>query len=235
MSVLELRDVIRVHGDGETAVHALRGVSLTVDPGELVAVMGPSGSGKSTLLNLAGGLDEPTSGSVLVEGTDLNGLSRTQLAAVRRRSVGYVFQDFNLIPALTAAENVALPRELDGVRMREVRRESAAALEEVGLSELADRFPDELSGGQRQRVAIASALVGPRRLVLADEPTGALDSRTGEWVLRLLRTRCDAGAAGVLVTHEARHAAWADRVVFLRDGAMVDETGRATPVEALLQ
>jgi len=235
MSVLELRDVIRVHGDGETAVHALRGVSLTVDPGELVAVMGPSGSGKSTLLNLAGGLDEPTSGSVLVEGTDLNGLSRTQLAAVRRRSVGYVFQDFNLIPALTAAENVALPRELDGVRMREVRRESAAALEEVGLSELADRFPDELSGGQRQRVAIARALVGPRRLVLADEPTGALDSRTGEWVLRLLRTRCDAGAAGVLVTHEARHAAWADRVVFLRDGAMVDETGRATPVEALLQ
>jgi len=235
MSVLELADVVRVHGSGETAVHALRGVSLTVEPGELVAVMGPSGSGKSTLLNLAGGLDAPTSGTVLVEGTDLGGLSRAQLAAVRRRSVGYVFQDFNLIPALTAAENVALPRELDGVRMREVRRESAAALEDVGLSELADRFPDELSGGQRQRVAIARALVGPRRLVLADEPTGALDSRTGEWVLRLLRTRCDAGAAGVLVTHEARHAAWADRVVFLRDGAMVDETGKATPVEALLK
>jgi putative ABC transport system ATP-binding protein len=234
MTVLELCDVVRVHGSGETAVHALRGVSLTVEPGELVAVMGPSGSGKSTLLNLAGGLDAPTSGTVLVEGTDLGGLSRAQMAAVRRRSVGYVFQDFNLIPALTAAENVALPRELDGIRMRDVRRESAAALDEVGLSELADRFPDELSGGQRQRVAIARALVGPRRLVLADEPTGALDSRTGEWVLRLLRTRCDAGAAGVLVTHEARHAAWADRVVFLRDGAMVDETGRATPVEALL-
>jgi putative ABC transport system ATP-binding protein len=234
MTVLELCDVVRVHGCGETAVHALRGVSLTVEPGELVAVMGPSGSGKSTLLNLAGGLDAPTSGTVLVEGTDLGGLSRAQMAAVRRRSVGYVFQDFNLIPALTAAENVALPRELDGIRMRDVRRESTAALDEVGLSELADRFPDELSGGQRQRVAIARALVGPRRLVLADEPTGALDSRTGEWVLRLLRTRCDAGAAGVLVTHEARHAAWADRVVFLRDGAMVDETGRATPVEALL-
>jgi putative ABC transport system ATP-binding protein len=235
MTVLELRDVVRVHGSGETAVHALRGITLTVDPGELVAVMGPSGSGKSTLLNLAGGLDEPTSGSVLVEGNDLGGLSRAQLAAVRRRSVGYVFQDFNLIPALTAAENVALPRELDGVRPREVRRESAAALDEVGLTELADRFPDELSGGQRQRIAIARALVGPRRLVLADEPTGALDSRTGEWVLRLLRARCDAGAAGVLVTHEARHAAWADRVVFLRDGAMVDETGHATPVEALLR
>jgi len=234
MSVLELHEVTRVHGSGDTAVQALRGVSLVVEPGELVAVMGPSGSGKSTLLNLAGGLDEPTSGAVLVEGTDLGRLSRAALAAVRRRSVGYVFQDFNLIPALTAAENVALPRELDGVRVRELRREARAALEEVELAELADRFPDELSGGQRQRVAIARALVGPRRLVLADEPTGALDSRTGEWVLRLLRSRCAAGAAGVLVTHEARHAAWADRVVFLRDGAMVDETGRATPVEALL-
>jgi putative ABC transport system ATP-binding protein len=235
MSVLELHDVTRVHGHGEAAVHALRGVSLTVEPGELVAVMGPSGSGKSTLLNLAGGLDAPTSGSVCVEGTDLGGLSRARLAAVRRRSVGYVFQEFNLIPALTAAENVALPRELDGVKPRAVRGEAQAALDEVGLGELADRFPDELSGGQRQRIAIARALVGPRRLVLADEPTGALDSQTGEWVLRLLRTRCDAGAAGVLVTHEARHAAWADRVVFLRDGAMVDETGRATPVEALLR
>ena len=233
--VLELRDLVRVHGHGAAEVHALRGVELGVLPGELVAVMGPSGSGKSTLLNLAGGLDTPTSGTVLVEGVDLAGLSRAELAAVRRRSVGYVFQDFNLIPALTAAENVALPRELDGLRMREARREALAALEEVELADVPDRFPDELSGGQRQRVAIARALVGPRRLVLADEPTGALDSRTGEWVLRLLRARCDGGASGVLVTHEARHAAWADRVVFLRDGAMVDETGRATPVEALLE
>ena len=157
------------------------------------------------------------------------------MAALRRRSVGYVFQDFNLIDALTAAENVALPRELDGVRAREARRDALAALEEVGLADVADRFPDELSGGQRQRTAIARALVGPRRLVLADEPTGALDSQTGEWILRLLRSRCDAGASGVLVTHEARHAAWADRVVFLRDGSMVDETGYATPVEALLE
>jgi putative ABC transport system ATP-binding protein len=233
--VLELRDVTRVHGRGDTAVHALRGVSLCVAPGELVAVMGPSGSGKSTLLHLAGGLDEPSGGAVLVEGTDIGGLSRSQLAALRRRSIGYVFQEFNLIPALTAAENVGLPRELDGVRLREVRREAQAALAEVGLGDEAGRFPDELSGGQRQRVAIARALVGPRRLVLADEPTGALDSRTGEWVLRLLRSRCDAGASGVLVTHEARHAAWADRVVFLRDGAMVDDTGHATPVEALLK
>jgi putative ABC transport system ATP-binding protein len=197
--------------------------------------MGPSGSGKSTLLNLAGGLDAVTGGQVLVEDTDLGTLSRTQLAALRRRSVGYVFQDFNLIPALTAAENVALPLELDGTRVREARRAAMAALGELGLEELADRFPDELSGGEQQRVAIARALVGSRRLVLADEPTGALDSRTGELVLRLLRARCEAGASGVLVTHEARHAAWADRVVFLRDGAMVDDTGRATPVEALLE
>ena len=233
--VLEMEDVERVHGRDETAVHALRGVSLGVLPGELVAVMGPSGSGKSTLLNLAGGLDRPTSGTVQVEGAELGTLSRAELAALRRRSVGYVFQEFNLIPALTAAENVALPRELDGLRPREARREAIAALEEVGLDDVADRFPDELSGGQRQRIAIARALVGPRRLVLADEPTGALDSRTGELVLRLLRARCDAGASGVLVTHEARHAAWANRVVFLRDGAMVDDTGAATPVEALLR
>jgi putative ABC transport system ATP-binding protein len=235
MSVLELRDVSRVHGSGETAVHALRAVSLNVAAGELVAVMGPSGSGKSTLLSLAGGLDSPTSGTVLIEGIDLAGLSRHELAAVRRRSAGYVFQDLNLIPALTAAENVALPRELDGVRPRAVRGEALAALEEVGLVELADRFPDELSGGQQQRVAIARALVGPRRLVLADEPTGALDSVAGELVLKLLRSRCDAGASGVLVTHEARHAAWADRVVFLRDGIMVDDTGVAAPVETLLR
>ena len=234
MSVLELRGVSRVHGTGETAVHALRGVSLKVEECELVAVMGPSGSGKSTLLNLAGGLDAPTSGEVLVEGTDLAGLSRHALAAVRRRSAGYVFQDLNLIPALTAAENAALPRELDGVKVRTARREAIHALEEVGMDELADRFPDELSGGQQQRVAIARALVGPRRLVLADEPTGALDSTTGEMVLRLLRARCDAGASAVLVTHEARHAAWADRVVFLRDGTLVDETGAAKPVESLL-
>ena len=235
MTVLELRAVERTHRSGETVVHALRGVDLTVAAGELVAVMGPSGSGKSTLLNLAGGLDDPTAGAVRVEDVDLGTLSRAELAALRRRSIGYVFQDFNLIPALTAGENVALPRELDGAGVRDARRDALAALEAVGIAEVADRFPDELSGGQQQRVAIARALVGERRLVLADEPTGALDSHTGELVLRLLRARCEAGAAGVLVTHEARHAAWADRVVFLRDGAMVDDTGHATPVEALLE
>lgn len=232
--VLELRSVSRVHGEGPTAVHALRAVSLGVRPGELVAVMGPSGSGKSTLLHLAGGLDHPTDGAVLVEGAELGALDRARLAARRRRSIGYVFQDLNLIPALTAAENVALPRELDGVRYRIARSEAVTALAEVGVDELADRFPDEMSGGQQQRVAIARALVGPRRVVLADEPTGALDSHTGEEVLRVLRGRCDAGAAGLLVTHEARHAAWADRVIFLRDGALVDETEPAATPDVLL-
>ena len=227
-SLLRLADVTRVHGTGATAVHALRGVSLDVVAGELVAVMGPSGSGKSTLLHLAGGLDLPTGGTVEVDGTDLTGLDQTGRARLRRTALGYVFQDFNLIPALTAAENVGLPRELDGAAPAQARVEALEALAEVGLAEAADRFPDELSGGEQQRVAIARAVVGTRRLILADEPTGALDTDTGEEVLRLLRRRCDAGAGGVLVTHEPRHAAWADRVVFLRDGRVVDESPSAS-------
>jgi putative ABC transport system ATP-binding protein len=234
-AILELRAVHRTHGSGTTAVHALQGVSLTVCPGELVGVMGPSGSGKSTLLNLAGGLDAPTSGEVVVAGRPLAGMNRRQLAALRRQAVGYVFQDLNLLPSLTAVENVALPLELDGRSVRAARRVALAALSEVELTEVAGRFPDELSGGQQQRVAIARALVGQRRLVLADEPTGALDTQTGEAVLRLLRSRVDAGAAGVLVTHEARHAAWADRVIFLRDGRIVDTSGPLPQVEDLLE
>lgn len=231
--VLHIQGLTRVHGTGAAEVHALRGIDLSVFPGELVAVMGPSGSGKSTLLTIAGGLDTPSSGRVLVEGTDIGAVGGRDLAALRRRSIGYVFQDYNLIPALTAAENVALPLELDGRSARKARAEAVTALEEMGLAEVADRFPDEMSGGQQQRVAIARALVGNRRLVLADEPTGALDSETGEAVLALLRARCDAGAAGVLVTHEPRFAAWADRVIFLRDGSMVDQTLRSQP-ETLL-
>ncbi|MGN5634374.1 ABC transporter ATP-binding protein [Streptomyces sp. AC154] len=222
--VLELRSLTRTHGTGIAEVHALRGINLSVHAGELVAVMGPSGSGKSTLLTIAGGLDTATAGQVVIEGQDIASLGRKGVAALRRRSVGYVFQDYNLIPALTAAENVALPRELDGVPVRKARKEARAALEEMNLLEIGDRFPDEMSGGQQQRVAIARALVGDRRLVLADEPTGALDSETGETVLALLRNRCDQGAAGVMVTHEPRYAAWADRVVFLRDGSIVDQT-----------
>jgi putative ABC transport system ATP-binding protein len=233
-SVLELLEVSRVHGAGATAVQALRGVSLHVAAGEFVAIMGPSGSGKSTLLNIAGGLDTASTGDVLVEGVSLAGMTRADLASVRRRAVGYVFQELNLIPALTAAENVSLPRELDGSSARKARSEALVALEEVDLTDLADRFPDELSGGQQQRVAIARALVGPRRLILADEPTGALDSVTGEDVMRLLRARCDGGAAAVLVTHDIRLAGWSDRVVFLRDGLVVDDTGARPDAATLL-
>jgi putative ABC transport system ATP-binding protein len=222
MTFVRLVEVARVHGEGATAVHALKGVNLEVDAGELVAVMGPSGSGKSTLLNLVGGLDRPTSGTVHIDGQDL--ATVRDLAALRRRSVGYVFQDLNLITSLTAVENVMLPRELDGLRSGLARGEAMAVLAEIDVEHLADRFPDELSGGQRQRVAIARALVGERRLLLADEPTGALDTRTGDEILQTLRARCDAGVTVLLVTHEPRYAAWADRVVFLRDGMITDTT-----------
>lgn len=232
--VLELRGVSRVHGEGAAEVHALRSVDLQLLAGELVAVMGPSGSGKSTLLTLGGGLDRPTAGEVIVEGQSLAKASAKDLAAMRRRSVGYVFQDLNLIPTLTAAENVGLPLELDGASRRSARRAALKSLEDVELDELADRFPDEMSGGQQQRVAIARALVGPRRVLLADEPTGALDSLTGEAVLRVLRKRIDRGAAGLLVTHDARHAAWADRIVFLRDGQITDTTAAEFSAESLL-
>jgi putative ABC transport system ATP-binding protein len=233
--VLTMRNVIRTYGAGELEVHALAGIDLEVAAGELVAIMGPSGSGKTSLLSIAGGLDSPTSGDVLVSGQSLTTRKPRELAALRRRSIGYVFQQLNLIPSLTAAENVMLPRELDGVSTRQARREAYAALAEVGLETLTDRFPDEMSGGQQQRVAIVRALIGERTLILADEPTGALDSQTGEEVLRLLRSRCDAGAAGLLVTHDARHAAWANRVVFLRDGSIIDQTIAAVDPESLLK
>ncbi|GAA4660686.1 ABC transporter ATP-binding protein [Arthrobacter cryoconiti] len=221
--VLQLAGVNRTYGAGATAVAALRNVNLTIHAGEFVAVMGPSGSGKSSLLTLSGGLDKATSGEVFVEGTPLSGLSINELARLRRRAVGYVFQDFNLVPTLTAVENVALPRELDGIPARKARRQAMDALRLVDIEQLADRFMDQMSGGQQQRVAIARAIVGQRRLILADEPTGALDSNTGDSILEVLRGRAEAGAAVVLVTHEARHAGWADRVVFLRDGRIVDE------------
>ncbi|MCR2814956.1 ABC transporter ATP-binding protein [Microbacterium jiangjiandongii] len=226
-SVLRLVGVTQQYGVGETAVSALAGVDLEVARGELVAVMGASGSGKSTLLSIAGGLQRPTTGEVIVEGTYLSTASRRELAQLRRQSLGFVFQDFNLIPTLTAMENVTLPLELDGFRARVARRAGKDALASVGLEDKLDAYPDDLSGGQQQRVAIARAVVGGRRLILADEPTGALDSVTGEAVMRMLRTRVDAGAAGILVTHEPRHAAWADRIVFLRDGRIVDESRRA--------
>ncbi|WP_017571347.1 ABC transporter ATP-binding protein [Nocardiopsis halotolerans] len=231
---LLMRGVGRVHGRGPSRVAALTGVDLEVVPGELVAVMGPSGSGKSTLLTLAGGLDSPTEGDVAVGGRNLAGLDARARARLRRRRIGYVFQDFNLIPSLTAVENVSLPLELDGVATRAARREARSALAEVGLAGTDDRFPEQMSGGQRQRVAIARALVGPRRLVLADEPTGALDSATGEEVVTVLRDRVDQGAAGLMVTHDSRYAAWADRTVFLRDGRVTTSTGSRLGLESLV-
>ncbi|MFV0430381.1 MAG: ABC transporter ATP-binding protein [Arachnia sp.] len=232
-AALELVCVSKTHGDGDAAVTALDQVSLTVGDQDFVAVMGPSGSGKSTLLQLAGGLATPTLGEVLVAGQPLGGLSATQRALVRRRSVGYVFQEANLLPGLTAAENVAFPLELDGISGAQARREALALLGEVGVEELADRRPEDMSGGQAQRVAIARALTGQRRLLLADEPTGALDSTAGELMMRVLRERADRGVAVVLVTHDARFAAWADRTVFLRDGRCVDIAAASDPAHLL--
>ena len=234
MSYLELRQVSKSYGQGPTEVQALRQVDLSVDAAELVAVMGPSGSGKSTMLTIAGSLEQPTSGEVLVGGAALSAMSRNDRARLRRRSIGYVFQDFNLLAGLTAVENVTLPLELDGVTARAARAAGMEAIEALGLGDRAARFPDELSGGERQRVAIARAVVGDRRLLLADEPSGALDSANGETVMRLIRAACQRGVAGVVVTHDAQLASWADRVVFLRDGRVVDQTSPPLGPESLL-
>jgi len=235
MIVVELRRVSKVYGTGPARVQALHDVDLSVEAGSMVAVMGQSGSGKTTLLTIAGSLEDPTSGEVLVGGTSLATMSRNGRARLRRRSIGYVFQDFNLLAGLTAAENVALPLELDGLPARKARRVGLAALEELGLGEQASRFPDELSGGEQQRVAIARAVVGERRLILADEPTGALDSVNGEAVMRLVRAASRRGVAAVVVTHDAQLASWADRVVFLHDGRVIDQTVPPPGPESLLQ
>jgi putative ABC transport system ATP-binding protein len=201
----------------------------------MVAVMGPSGSGKSTLLTIAGTLEEPTSGEVLIAGQPVAGMSRNARAGLRRRTIGYVFQDFNLLPGLTAAENVTLPLELDGLSARKARVVGLKALERLGLGERAAHYPDQLSGGERQRVAIARAMVGERRLLLADEPSGALDSANGEAVMRLLHDACtNHRMTAVVVTHDAHLASWADRVVFLRDGRVTDRTAPAPGPESLL-
>ncbi|KUM29509.1 macrolide ABC transporter ATP-binding protein [Arthrobacter sp. EpRS66] len=233
--VLQLRKVCMTYGNGATSVGALRDINLDVSAGEFVAVMGPSGSGKSSLLTLAGGLEKATSGEIYVENTPLGTLNINELARLRRRAIGYVFQDFNLVPSLTALENVALPRELDGVPSRKALRQAMDALRSVGIDKLAGRFMDQISGGQRQRVAIARAIVGQRRLILADEPTGALDTASGDGIMEVLRRRADAGCAVVLVTHEARHAGWADRVLFLKDGRIVDQAAQSYDPTDLLE
>ena len=229
-----LSDVTRVHGSGETAVTALAGVSLEIFPGELVAVMGPSGSGKSTLLNVAGGLDRPTSGTVSIGGDTLTDLGPRDLAKLRRRRMGFVFQDYNLIPSLTAAENVALPLELDGTRARAARRQARHTLDLMNLMELSDRYPDQMSGGQQQRVAIARAILGRPTVMFADEPTGNLDSRSGGEILELLRRSVeDMGQTTIMVTHDASAATIADRIVFLADGRIVRTQGPSTSAEVL--
>ena len=228
--LLVLDEISKVYGSGDTAVRAVDAISLTVERGELVALMGTSGSGKSTVLALAGGLTSPTSGEVQIDGTNLAALSARRLARLRRRTIGFIFQEYNLVPSLTAVENVALPLELDGWNIGRARVAAREALTLVELAGLEARYPADLSGGQRQRVAIARAVVGPRELILADEPTGALDSENGERVLALLRRRVDAGAGGLLVTHDPAFAAWADRVVFLRDGRAIDESQSERPL-----
>jgi putative ABC transport system ATP-binding protein len=234
VSVLELRGVSKTYGLGTAEVRALAGIDLSVRAGEMVAVMGPSGSGKSTMLTIAGSLEEPSSGEVLVCGVALAGMSRGRRARLRRRVIGYVFQDFNLLPGLTAVENVALPLELDGVPVSKARAAALTALAALGVAERADWFPDQLSGGERQRVAIARAVVGEHRLLLADEPSGALDSVNAGEVMRLLHEACQRGVAAVVVTHDAQLAAWADRIVLLRDGRLTGTTTRPPGPESLL-
>ena len=234
MSMLELRHVSKSYGEGANEVDAISDIDLSVERGSLVAIMGPSGSGKSTLLTIAGSLEEPTTGEVSIDGVRLSGMSRNDKARLRRRSVGYVFQDFNLLAGLTAVENVSLPLELDGTSMKKALTKGLAALEGLGLGDRAENYPDQLSGGERQRVAIARAVVGDRSLLLADEPSGALDSVNGEAVMRMILAACHGGVAAVVVTHDAKLASWADRVVFLRDGRAVDETLPPPTPEELL-
>jgi putative ABC transport system ATP-binding protein len=234
MSCLELRDISKVYGEGAAEVNALQHVDLSVDAGSLVAVMGASGSGKSTLLTIAGSLEDPSTGEVYVGGRALSSLSRNGKAQLRRQSIGYVFQDYNLLAGLSAVENVSLPLELDGIMAGKAQSAAMDALEDFGLKDRASHFPDQLSGGERQRVAIARAVVGGRQLLLADEPSGALDSTNAEAVMRLILAACHRGMAAVVVTHDAQLASWADRVIFLRDGRIVDQTLPADSPEAVL-
>jgi putative ABC transport system ATP-binding protein len=237
--MMELIGVTKVYHQGRSgrrtvaqAVHALRGVSLRIDAGEFVSIMGPSGSGKSTLMHLMGALDTPTSGQALFQGRDLRALSDRERSLLRRTRIGFVFQFFNLLPTLSAAENVALPLLLGGKARSEALREAAGALDRVGLRQRAEHYPDELSGGEMQRVAVARALVGDPDAVLCDEPTGNLDSATSKEVLALLRSLPESGRRSVvMVTHDAQAAGYADRIVRIRDGLIVDDApveGRAT-------
>jgi putative ABC transport system ATP-binding protein len=226
MTVLDIRDVSKVYGEGGTAVRALRGVSLTVERGDYVAIMGASGSGKSTLMNIIGCLDVPTHGEYLLDGTDVGTLDERRLSIVRNRKIGFVFQSFNLIPRMTALANVELPLAYGGVKSVERRRRALAALDRVGLSDRVEHEPNELSGGQQQRVAVARALVTAPALLLADEPTGNLDTKSTADVLEVLDGVSAAGRTIVLITHENDVARHAKRVIRLVDGQVVDDRRR---------
>jgi putative ABC transport system ATP-binding protein len=235
---VEARGLTRVFGEEATRVEALRGIDLSVKPGEFLAVMGPSGSGKSTLLHLLGGLDEPTSGSVRVDGQELGEMSDDEITQLRRRHIGFVFQAFNLLDVLTAAENVALPMIIDGVSEPEANARAQSVLERVGIGGRADHYPTELAGGEQQRVALGRSLSTNPVLLLADEPTGNLDSRNSEQIIALLRKLVDDdGQTVVMVTHDPGHAAMADRLITLRDGKIEDEQTlpRARATKAVLE
>ncbi len=224
MTILETRHVTKQYRMGEVTVDALDGVDFIVEKGEFVAVMGPSGSGKSTLLHLLGGLDKPTDGEVTLAGKKISVLSDKEVTLTRRRNVGFIFQFYNLLPTLTAEENVALPLLIDGKRLKDYRDKIDGLLALVGLAGRKKHKPDQLSGGEQQRVAIARAFVTDPDIVLADEPTGNLDSKAGEEVLNLLRRSCDEmGQTIVMVTHDPKAASFADRIVFLRDGRIADQ------------
>jgi putative ABC transport system ATP-binding protein len=230
--ILQYIDVVKSYGEGELQTRALTDVSLTINAGEFIAIMGPSGCGKSTLLHLAGGLEDATAGRVLVNGADISTMSGAEKAKLRRQEVGYIFQKLNLIPSLTAIENVMLPLELDGVSKSEARERARVVISDLGLTHNLNRYPSEFSGGQQQRIAIARSLVANRSLLLADEPTGALDTVNADEIIEILaQLPKKYNTSVVLVTHEPRFASWADRVVFLRDGRIISETQSSPVVE----
>jgi putative ABC transport system ATP-binding protein len=230
-AVLDVRQVSKVYGAGETAVHALRGVSMRVEPGDYVAIMGASGSGKSTLMNILGCLDVPTAGRYLLDGTDAGSLDERQLSILRNRKIGFIFQSFNLISRMSALGNVELPLAYGGIKSADRRRRALAALAQVGLADRVDHEPNELSGGQQQRVAVARALVTAPSLVLADEPTGNLDSKSTRDVLAVLDRLSGSGRTIVVITHEDDVAAHAGRVVRLVDGQVVEDRRRVSALE----